>query len=650
MTSVFTQTKKLDRFPRLPLEVNIDLTYRCSNDCRHCWLRLPADDPARERELSLEEIKDLADQARALGTRRWAISGGEPMLRPDFPEIFDYLTGRCASYSLNTNGALITPEIARLLTRQGSKMVALYGATAEVHDHVTRKPGSFEATMKGFRLLKEAGAGFTVQLIPMRDNYHQFPQMVELAKSLSRHYRIGAPWLYLSAEGDPARNAEIRRQRLDPRDVVELDRPSVAFEDDQTTCPGCLAGDDRLFAECLEGRRCLHLDPYGGLSFCGFIKDPALRYDLRRGSVGEAWDKFIPALAERVRGGQKYLENCAVCGLRQDCRWCPVYAYLEHRDYGAKVDYLCAVAKENKKYKEDWRKDHRAHYQIGGITLEIEADLPITEQTFHPKLKSFKVAGPGRDTVRISHHFSLPDLAGQDLGQRIYSKPPWSIYRKGNSWIYLGISPTLGEKDLHRVAVFNQDHSRGRIYHKDAAAFLKGGLASLTMMPTDQILVARLLAERQGCYLHSSGVIMNGRGLLFVGHSSAGKSTTTLMLKEHVQVLCDDRNIVRRRPDGFRVYGTWSHGDVPEISPDSAPLKAILFIEQSQRNEILTLTSKAEAVKRLIACLIKPLETSDWWDRELALIAEIAGQVPCYRMLFDKSGAIVEKIKGLVGS
>ena len=112
---------------------------------------------------------------------------------------------------------LITPEIARLLSRKGQKMVALYGATAEVHDHITRHPGSFEATMQGFAYLKEAGAGFTVQLIPMRDNYHQFDAMVKLAQSLSPHYRIGAAWLYLSACGSRRRNAEIARQRLDPK-------------------------------------------------------------------------------------------------------------------------------------------------------------------------------------------------------------------------------------------------------------------------------------------------------------------------------------------------------------------------------------------------------------------------------------------------
>ena len=64
-------------------------------------------------------------------------------------------------------------------------MVALYGATAAVHDHITRTPGSFEAVMQGFAYLKEAGVGFIVQIIPMKDNYGQLKDMIRLAESLS---------------------------------------------------------------------------------------------------------------------------------------------------------------------------------------------------------------------------------------------------------------------------------------------------------------------------------------------------------------------------------------------------------------------------------------------------------------------------------
>jgi MoaA/NifB/PqqE/SkfB family radical SAM enzyme len=629
----------------------MDLTYRCNNNCRHCWLRISPGSPEKQRELTLQETIGIVDAARAMGCRRWSISGGEPMLRPDFAEIFDYITSKATSYSLNTNGTLITPQIAQLMKRKGVKMVALYGATADVHDHVTRNPGSYEATMRGFAYLKEAGAGFVVQVIPMRDNYHQFQDMIRLAESLSDHYRIGAAWLYLSACGDAQINCEIARQRLDPRDVIELDKPDLSYSEVSTGGHDYAhPGDDRLFASCIAGRRDFHIDPYGLMTFCGFIKDPAMLYDLRAGSFEDCWDRFIPSLADKVRAEQEYHEGCGSCDMRSDCRWCPVYGWLEHRRFSAKVDYLCEVAQESRAYKEEWLRDHRRYYECAGITIRVDSDLPISETTFHPKFRLFESAGPGEDTVSIRHHFSLPDLSRQNLGKPIYRKAPWAIHKSGDSWVYVGISPTEGDANIHRVAVFNSDHTRARIYNDPARekSFRDGNLASLTMFPTDQILLAQLLADRQGCYLHSCGVILDGQGLLFVGHSEAGKSTTTRMLKEHAEILCDDRIIIRKATDGFKIHGTWSHGEVPDVSASSAPLRAIMFLIKDTENRVVPISDTREAVRKMLACLIKPFVTAEWWDKTLTVVEQIAREVPCYDMHFDKSGQIVPLLKDIV--
>lgn len=286
----YLQSENISKMPRIPLEGSIDLTYRCNNNCRHCWLCIPPKLSEAQKELTTDEIKAIVDEARSMGCRKWSISGGEPMLRPDFAEIFEYISSRSVSYSINTNGTMITPEIAELMKRKGTKMVVLYGATADVHDRITRNPGSFEAAMQGFAYLKEAGAGFIVQLIPLRDNYHQFDDMIKLAQSLSSHWRCGAVWLYLSADGDSERNQEIMRQRLEPEQVIELDKPDLSYE----AWRKCEEGeahkyhyrkvDDRLFAACIDARRDFHIDPYGQMCLCVFIKDPAMLYDLRQGS------------------------------------------------------------------------------------------------------------------------------------------------------------------------------------------------------------------------------------------------------------------------------------------------------------------------------------------------------------------------------
>jgi len=654
----YLEIKKTNSLPRLPLEGSLDLTYRCNNNCRHCWLRISADASESSEELTVAEIKQIVDEAKAMGCRKWSISGGEPMLRSDFAEIFDYITGNSNFYSLNTNGTLITPNIAQLLKRKGTKMVVLYGATKDVHDHITRNPGSFEQTMRGFAYLKEAQAGFIVQIIPMRDNYHQFQDMIKLAKSLSKHYRVGAAWLYLSACGDKEINAEIMRQRLPAKEVVELDKPDLSYEErmekENSSCHN-ISENGYLFSSCINSRRDFHIDPYGKMTFCCFIKEPSLRYDLRKGSFRECWEEFIPSLKDKVRAGKEYLENCGSCEFRDDCRWCPVYGYLEHRRFAAKVEYLCAVARENRKFKDSWQKNHRRYFKIADIPIQVESDLPFREDTFHQKFKYFAVSAPDKDTITIRHHFSLPDLNGKNLGKEVYRKPPWAIYKKQDSWIYLGISPTPQDKSLHCVAVFNSDHTRSRIYNDKEEIFLKGNLHSLTLFPTDQILLARILADRQGFYLHSCGVSFEGKGLLFAGHSEAGKSTMATMLKGKAEILCDDRIIIRKQPQTanrkpqteYRIYGTWSHGDVPDVSANSVPLKAILFLEKSTENRLIRIADKKQITQKLLAHLIKPFVTADWWEKTLSVVHDVAEEVSCYVLQFDKGGEVVDILRKL---
>jgi len=643
-------------FPRLPLDGKFDVTYRCNNTCRHCWLWLPPDASQGREELSSDEIRRIVDEARRMGCQAWAISGGEPLLRPDFAEIFSYITHKSLHYSLNTNGTLITPEIARLLTRKGRKMVALYGATAEVHDDVTRNPGSFEATMRGFAYLKEAGAGFEVQIIPMRANYHQYNAMLELARSLSPYCRVGASWLYLSACRSDVRNCEIAGQRLDPPAVIALDEPDPAAglfdawtgQETASGAPACSAGqrDDRLFAACIAARRDFHIDPYGQMAFCCFIKDPALRFDLRQGSFRQAWDEFIPALAETVRGGQEYLDNCGSCALRQHCHWCAVYGYLEHGRFPAKVDYLCRVADETRRFKEEWRRTHLRYYQVGGITIQLTADLPFRDDTFAAKFDKFRVAGPGPDTVSIRLVSPVPATSELKLGREIYRHPPWAIYQQSHSWVYVGISPGDDDQEPHGLAIFDAGHNRGSIF-RHRGYFERGNRESLTTFVSDQILLARILADRAGCVLHASGIIVDGKGLLFVGHSEAGKSTMLKMLRGHGEILCDDRIIVRRWPEGFRIHGTWSHGELPDVSPADAPLRAVLFLEKAGVNELIPITAKRERLVQVLAHVVKPLVTADWWEKTLGLAEKMADEVPAYRLRFDKSGAVVDLLKQL---
>lgn len=599
------------------------------------------------RELSFEQIKRIVDEARGLGCQAWSISGGEPMLRPDFPAIFEYITSHSVRYTLNTNGTLITPEMADLMKRPGTNMVALYGATEDIGDRITRSPGSFRALLRGLQILKDTGVDFVVQIVPMRDNFHQLEAMISLAKSWSSRWRIGAAWLCLSADGDATRNREILRQRLDEKDVIALDPPDLFYEEGRSDASQAVPDHTRqpvsLLQGCVESSTRFHIDPHGLMSFCQFIRDPALRFDVVSLGFEHCWEVLLPRAVAQIKGGTEYFEGCGSCSRRIDCRWCPAYAYLEHGRFSAPISYLCSVAKENRKYKEKRMIQHRRFFAIGGLTVQVDADLPMNDTTFHPKFRAFEVDRPGGDVIRIRHHFSIPKLDDHQLGEEIYRRPPWAIYRKDGSWIYRGITPRGDGEEDHQVAVFNHDYTSCRIHNgsEREALFRRGAVHSLTLFPTDPFLLAQILADRQGCFLHASGVIRNGEGLLFVGHSGAGKSTMVKMLRDSSEILCDDRMIVRNWSGTWKIHGSWSHGEVPDVSPADAPLRAMFFLNKADRNEFETM-AKETIVEGLLGCLVKPFLTADWWFKMVPLIHALADSVPIYRLHFNKTGEIVD--------
>ncbi len=296
--------------------------------------------------------------------------------------------------------------------------------------------------------------------------------------------------------------------------------------------------------------------------------------------------------------------------------------------------------------KEIW---HKKYFNVAGISIEVASELPFERDTFAPKFDVFETDGPLQENIVLRHHFSkMENVVNGDPSNRLYFRPPWAIYQQGKKWIYQWIKAESPHESYYQTVVTDREHAQLDIYNDEEMTkkFLKGGLNSLTMFPTDQILTGRLLAYRDGCILHSLGIILDGKGYLFVGHSDAGKSTMAGMVKNDALILCDDRNIIRRKSNGYQLFGTWSHGDVPDVSVETAPLAAIFFLQQSEKDGIEPLQDEVTIFESLLACLIRPLETRDWWEKSLEFLTLVSQEVVCCNLKFTKSGDVVDLIKG----
>ncbi len=163
------------------------LTEGCNLRCRHCWIA-----PKYQSEgnsypaLDLDLFKSIIEQAKPLGLVGVKLTGGEPLLHPQIGEILDYIRTEELRLTVETNGVLCTPELARKMAacKNPFVSVSLDGADAETHEWVRGVTGCFEAALNGLQNLVDAGFRPQVIMTIMRHNKDQMEPVVRLAERL----------------------------------------------------------------------------------------------------------------------------------------------------------------------------------------------------------------------------------------------------------------------------------------------------------------------------------------------------------------------------------------------------------------------------------------------------------------------------------
>ena len=288
----FTLWQKMDA-KRALYSFDLDLTARCNLNCRHCYINLPAGDAeAKARELSLKEIADLADQARELGAMWCLLTGGEPLLRADFNEIYMMLKRKGLLISLFTNATLIRPEHIELFKKYPPRdiEVTIYGASVESYERVTRRPGSFSQFVAGIDALFSAGIRVRLKAMALRSNLQDMEAIAAFGRSRTKDFYRFDPQLHLRYDRDPLRNEEIRSERLTPEEVVALEQA------DTERFGLLLKGCDELINEAYTRHGCDHQRRAQLLA-----QQPRARVDGREVEVRQALVRQLHAVEQRAR-------------------------------------------------------------------------------------------------------------------------------------------------------------------------------------------------------------------------------------------------------------------------------------------------------------------------------------------------------------
>jgi len=182
----------------IPLSVQLDLTYRCNERCIHCYL-----DHDDHGEMTTAEIKDLLDQMADAGVFYLTISGGEILMRRDFFGILEHARLRTFCIKLKTNGVLLRKQEADRIKALGveSVQISIYSHRHEVHDAITKRPGSLRRSIEAVRLLREHGLHVVMANVLMSQNVNDYRGVRELASELGAQFVVD-PTITPMMDGD----------------------------------------------------------------------------------------------------------------------------------------------------------------------------------------------------------------------------------------------------------------------------------------------------------------------------------------------------------------------------------------------------------------------------------------------------------------
>ena len=341
--------------------LDIELTERCNNNCIHCLINRPVDDEeARLREMTTGQVVHILREAAGLGCLEVRFTGGEPLLRPDFEDLYIFARRLGLKVSLFTNARLITPSLAVLFARiplPAPIEVTVYGMSRKSCAAVTRARGSYEQYRRGLDLLLSHSVPFAVRWVVLPQNKHEIPEFEAWAGTIPG--MTGLPSYVVSLDmrsrrDDAARNALIESLRLPPCEALSLVcRDEAKYKRDMGKFVTRFMGPtgDRLFS-CGAGQS-VCVDAYGYAQPCMGLRSPDLTSKLIAGpapdqengalSLADAMNRF-----RRLRGlraeNPVYLRRCAKCFLRGLCEQCPAKSWSEHGNLDTPVACLCETA------------------------------------------------------------------------------------------------------------------------------------------------------------------------------------------------------------------------------------------------------------------------------------------------------------------
>jgi radical SAM protein with 4Fe4S-binding SPASM domain len=388
-----------------------EVTKGCNLRCVHC--RATATELSSPSDLPTDTALRVIEQIASFASPILVLSGGEPLFRADIFQLARYGTDRGLRVALATNGTLVTQPVAQKIVDSGVRRVSmsLDGADAETHDLFRGIPGAFDATLRGFRNLKDLGMSMQINMTVTRHNAHQLPALFDLARSIGAdalhtfllvpvgcgvdiaEEQMVAPdeyerilnWFYdrsLTGEIELKATCAPHYFRVAKQRQVEAKKatastcaPQAEFQDRKAIGPtdmlmpsgtgialhpharrgGANGGGhghpesmNAMTKGCLAGTGVCFLSHEGEIFPCGYL--PVKAGDLRQQTFAEVWTNS--QVFEELRDTSNLQGKCGCCEFRNICMGCRARAFAASGDMMAEEPFCIYQPKTLERSKQ----------------------------------------------------------------------------------------------------------------------------------------------------------------------------------------------------------------------------------------------------------------------------------------------------------
>lgn len=333
----------------IPIGGTFELSPLCNMNCDMCFIRLNQEEMSHIGRLkTADEWLDIARQMKKAGTLFVLLTGGEPFLYPEFIKLYKGLKDLGMIITINTNGTLVTEEIAEVLGQDKPRRVniTLYGASNETYHNLCHNPQGFDQTIRGIELLLKHHIDIKLNGSIVPENAHEVQQLQDIADHYNLYMKMDT-YMYpssrerlhdfnqnarLTAKKAAHKSIEIK-QRQYSREVFKEYRESILEKchqntPSQETCLNCRAGLSAFW-----------MTWYGSMTPCIFMKHPSI--DVFKEGFDQSW-QYIVEKTKEIHLPQ----DCLTCTKREVCQVCGASALCETGSHDKKPEYMCEYIEE----------------------------------------------------------------------------------------------------------------------------------------------------------------------------------------------------------------------------------------------------------------------------------------------------------------